>query len=576
MKTFFKKGLITVLAAAMAIASMTTLVGCGPRGEQIDATKTQLHVSNYDGGFGTEWLYAAKDRFTELVKDVSFESGKTGVQIHINPNRDEVGTNIQAGTDNIYFSQDIRINDLITQGLVADISDIVTEETLADVSDGAETGKIVDKLNADWRSVLTALDGKYYALPHNSSFAGMSYDAKLFTAKRYYLKAQADGSWNGQTNAGGWTNVDADKTVGPNGVRGDYDDGLPSTLEELTALFNRIAQIGDEPLIWPGRHTWYVSLLAEGLWTNLSGADEAKLSFDFGSETANNTMRVVTGFNGDTPIVETKTITPATGYLTKQSEARYYMVKAMYDVLSNVDKYLSKDWTGALCHTETQYEYIYSDLESAKDGNSIAMIVDGCWWYNEAKSAFASSEKTYTDDARNRDFRYMPLPWKVSGGVKEGEGRKPTLLDDASSYAIINAKTTPEGGVRDAAKMFLKFLYTDSECIAFQTTTGAPKSVNYTLPDKTKKGMNSFYRSVADIVADANVVLPASAHGIYVHNQSDFMPLRAYIFGSTVNNTEYEFPYNIFTQKQVTVKQYFQGMAITQADWTSAYGTWLA
>ena len=81
MKTFFKKGLITVLAAAMAIASMTTLVGCGPRGEQIDATKTQLHVSNYDGGFGTEWLYAAKDRFTELVKDVSFESGKTGVQI---------------------------------------------------------------------------------------------------------------------------------------------------------------------------------------------------------------------------------------------------------------------------------------------------------------------------------------------------------------------------------------------------------------------------------------------------------------------------------------------------------------
>lgn len=133
MKTFFKKGLITVLAAAMAIASMTTLVGCGPRGEQIDATKTQLHVSNYDGGFGTEWLYAAKDRFTELVKDVPFESGKTGVQIHINPNRDEVGTNIQAGTDNIYFGQDIRINDLITQGLVVDISDIVTEETLADV-----------------------------------------------------------------------------------------------------------------------------------------------------------------------------------------------------------------------------------------------------------------------------------------------------------------------------------------------------------------------------------------------------------------------------------------------------------
>ena len=574
MKSVFKKGFTFILAVVAAIASTTALAGCGPRGEAIDPTKTQIHVSNYNGGWGTDWLYAAKDRFTELVKEISFEDGKTGVQIHVNPNRDEVGTNIQAGTDNIYFSQDIRLNDLIAQGLVADISDIVTEETLADVSGGAETGKVADKLDADQKAVLTALDGKYYGLPHNRSFSGLSYDANLFFKKKYFLKAKADGSWNGQTGAMGWTNKNAEKTVGPNGVRGDYDDGLPSTVEELLALMNRISAVGDEPLIWPGRHTWYVSLLASGLWASLGGADETRLSFDFGSTGTNNTMQIVTGFDGDTPIVATETITPANGYLTKQSEARYNMVKAMYDILTNADKYLSKDWTGTLCHTETQYEYIYSDLESAKDGNSIAMIVDGCWWYNEAKSAFASSQTTYPDTAYDRNFRFMPLPWKVSGGVAEGAGKKPTLLDEASSYAIINAKTTTAPGVLAASKKFLKFLYTDSECVAFQTTTGAPKGVNYTITQETLDNTNSFYCSIAEIVKDANIVLPASAHDIYVYNQSDFMPLRAYVFGSTVDSTEYEFPYSIFIKKEVGVKQYFQGMKISQTDWNSAYGEW--
>ena len=47
--------------------------------EKIDATKTQLYVGTYDGAYGDEWLYAVKTRFEEKYKDVSFESGKTGV-----------------------------------------------------------------------------------------------------------------------------------------------------------------------------------------------------------------------------------------------------------------------------------------------------------------------------------------------------------------------------------------------------------------------------------------------------------------------------------------------------------------
>ena len=54
------------------------MVACGGGGgEQVDDTKTQLYVSNYDGGFGDEWLYSAKAKFEKLYENKSFEDGKT-------------------------------------------------------------------------------------------------------------------------------------------------------------------------------------------------------------------------------------------------------------------------------------------------------------------------------------------------------------------------------------------------------------------------------------------------------------------------------------------------------------------
>lgn len=575
MKKVFRKS-ITLGVSAIMCATMTFgFTGCSlyeQEGEAVDATKTQLHVSNYNGGWGTEWLYNAKDRFEDMFADYQFEDGKTGVQIHVNPNRNDVNTTIRSSTDNIFFSGDIRINDLITQGLVADISDIVTDETLADVSDGKETGKISDKMYDSDKASLTGVDGKYYALPHNRSFAGLTYDAKLFAEKRYYLKANADGSWNGSTNNAGFTNVDADKTVGPNGIRGDYDDGLPSTLAEQIALFNRIAAVGDEPLIWPGRHTWYVTHLSTALWASLAGPDGVRSAFDFGSTGTDeqNTIEVVTGFDGNTPTTESKRITPATGYLTTQTSARYYATKQMYDILSNSDKYLSKKWTGVLCHTETQYEYVYSDLESAKTGHSIAMLVDGNWWYNEASDSFKSSVDRFKEDAENRNFKIMPMPWKVDGGVKEGEGKAPTLVADNTDLCIVKAANT-KGGVLDAAKKFIKFLYTDAECVEFETTTGTPKGVKYEMSPEKYNSMNVYYKSVHDLVKAANVVTSASGHPIYVNNQSDFSPLRTYVIGS--GNSD--FPYSQFINKETTAKSWFEGMNRESA-WASKYEDYIS
>ena len=72
MKKVLKKGSALLLALIMVLS----LAACGGKGnagdasnEQVDDNRTQLYVYNFAGGFGAEWLAAAKERFEELHKD---------------------------------------------------------------------------------------------------------------------------------------------------------------------------------------------------------------------------------------------------------------------------------------------------------------------------------------------------------------------------------------------------------------------------------------------------------------------------------------------------------------------------
>ena len=62
-----RKRLINAMLSCMLISSMVAPVAsCGTRGqfgETVDKKKTQLFVSNYDGGFGTVWLNDLKTAF---------------------------------------------------------------------------------------------------------------------------------------------------------------------------------------------------------------------------------------------------------------------------------------------------------------------------------------------------------------------------------------------------------------------------------------------------------------------------------------------------------------------------------
>ena len=83
-----------VLAALLIFVIVFGSIGCigngGGETEEIDPTRTQLYVANYNGGAGTVWIENMKTAFEEECKKESFEPGKTGVQIMINNLKDEI------------------------------------------------------------------------------------------------------------------------------------------------------------------------------------------------------------------------------------------------------------------------------------------------------------------------------------------------------------------------------------------------------------------------------------------------------------------------------------------------------
>ena len=570
MKFTLKKLLCGILAAGLLVGTCA-MTACN--NESIgDPTKTQLWVFNYDGGWGRSWLDSIKTDFEEKYANVPFEEGKTGVEVQVFMDKVDITQSLRGDTNHVYFTGDVNYNDLAANKLIMSIDDIVTQDTLAEVSDGAETGKIVDKIPVAQREALTAYDGKYYSLPFVDNTCGITYDCDLFETKSYYLKGKDDGSWIGtsatDTGKTYFTNKKSEMTVGPNGIRGDYDDGLPATIEEFKALVARIASTGDAPFIWSGRNAWYATFLGYAVWANLAGIDEAMLSFNYGTGSGEGiTMEYVSGFNGDTPQFKTSTVTPATGYLTHKSKAMYYASDLMHYVFSNND-FRAQKWSTVNTHLMTQREYIYSNLTGSDQ--AIAMLLEGNWWYNEATDSKSFEDSLKYGGSLDRNFKFMPMPVKVSGGVKENEGKKPTLSSMGTFSCFINNNITNPGIVK-AAKEFIKFVYTDKNLSTVQEKCGGKPSVNFTLPAEKYNNLNTFAKSYADMTAVSDIVVTASAAPIFVNNSQEMMNPRTWLFNATVNNVVCG-PLDAFKTYRYSTKQYFIGLDKT--DIWNKYSEW--
>ena len=564
-----KKLLAILLSAVCAVAVM---VGCDAYRpgndddkwyEQVDPSKTQLYVSNLKGGIGHDWLYNVKQRFEAAYADHVFEEGKKGIQVMVDTDNSVNGAWLILPTSEweVYFSENVPFNDYISQGQLLDISDVVKAPAYG------ETETIESKLDDSQKTAFTAMNGNYYVLPHYEAYRGLSYNVTVFEDNKLFL---ADDKDNG--NEGFIMRLTDKRSAGPNGKYGDYDDGLPATVEEFFKLCDRMAMVGVTPIVWPGAYVGYAEYIVDAFAQAFMGADACRYDLTFDS--GNDTVEIITGFNGDTPITQQISVTNENGYLLRQQSGKYFGYAVLQNIIKNIDKYvysLSNN-NSTFTHYDSQEEFLVGEFEN----KPIGMIADGNYWWNETSvsGAYQRSVNQFADRAKaeNRNFSWMSLPGVWSAEDGETPATELVLRDVMKSYCFVNGNIADKPAKVAAAKAFVSFCYTDESLQEFTTTTGVAKGLDYELTSEQLASLTKFGQSCWTMRQEGTVVRSISGNQMFMENEQEFT---AYLHRSTVSGQSYQTPFTAF-KAGVSAKDYFMGNWIAQSDWNRDYSKYFA
>lgn len=252
-------------AAACAVGGQT---------EDIDQLRTQLYVRNFEGGFGSDWLRAAKARFEEAFKNKSYEEWKQGVQIIIAPPAKTDGISLRPNLNNtvnkVFFNESVYYYDYIRDGLLLDITDAITTP----LTEFGETRSIADKMSEEQRGYYLTQNGKYYGISHYAGYNGIVYDMDLFDKYSLYF---ADSEISELI-----VNETDERSAGPDGIFGTSDDGLPATFDEFFVLCDKMLELSIKPITWPGQYyNTYIEKVINALYVDDVGLEQSMLNYTF-------------------------------------------------------------------------------------------------------------------------------------------------------------------------------------------------------------------------------------------------------------------------------------------------------
>ena len=550
-----------IISVMLATLFATSLVACGRTGggiddEEVDETKTQLYISNFDGGFGSQWLYSVKDRFESDYANYKGADGKVGVQIFIDKTKDNANTILDAAAisrDEIFFVENFLYYDAISRGLAMDISDIVTEDI------EGEGKSIEDKLTVTQQSYYKYSDGKYYGLPHYESFFGIIYDVDMFEEELLYFADEVD---NG--NDGFILSLDDDFSTGPDGEYNTYDDGLPSTYAEFYKLCEKMQDLGITPVSWTGQYQDYAARLCSSLHAAYEGEEQMYLNYSLNG-TATHLVDSIDD-NGNVVLSEPQAITNTNGYLLQKQAGKYYAISFLEKMIDE-NWYTTSSFSNAQSHTQAQEDFLYGRLSSKKE--HIGMLFEGIWWENEADGVFADMSKMYTEAKAGRYSRrlgFMPMP-KAPGQALG----KTTLIDDLYSGCFIKSNISSEKV--EIAKEFVKYCNTDKSLVEFSKLTSTPKALEYEISENDLKDLSYFGRNIFEVRKNANMVYPVSNNLLV--NSSLLKFKGVYAWTTNVSGMLYasETIAKTIKNNNIGAKAYFEGLAknTTKSSWESAY-----
>lgn len=563
---FMKK----TVAMILALSAVIPMAGCFGESGGIDPNKTQIYIAGYDGGTGNVWLdnlaaaWNAKNDKYEVIPIPERITQKDLVNA--------INTGV---TDyDVYFTGDVGYQTNIYNGTLEDLSDVIKMEV-----DGEGKGTIEQKIGYRenyyenvWKPIASRNGEGMYMLPYCDNFGGLIFDYDTFVENNILSYASARDSatlaaldaqgvayevegvrlkmksYTGDDVLFNYEAGDYILTAGKDGKYGTYDDGQPITESEWVAMLGRITQKNMKPFLWTGMYSTYVDMITESVFAYYSGLEEFTHYFDF---------------DGDITIGGQKvTITPDTGY-------KVYGMDGMSKALEFVNGYLNdKNYyhpktEQSISHTETQGNFILGyQLEKDKP----AMIVEGNWWENEARSVFNTPSVVNAGRGYGkRDYRYMCLPKMEGAYGLDGNG-------NGSVFSVLNsgAVLVPKMGESavDQAKLaqikdFLGFMLTDENLAKFTQETGIINAYDYQLSNEQLGSLSYFSKNVYSMIHDKENVDFSRAPLLFASQPIRFATNGGFgtqYFTFTYNKVGYESSMIAFRQG-ITPAQLVQGGA---------------
>ena len=564
-----RKRLLALMSTLLIGAtSASTFVGCGGAGGskiELDPNKANLLVATFNGGVGYQWLEDAAARFEKLYENSThFEEGKTGVKVHVDKNKDSYrGGQLQEKTlkMDVYFTEGVEYYTFINKDKVADLTDIVSGANSSLEAYG-ESGTIADKLDPNFAGYLTSqTGGKYYMLPFYDGFYGFVYDIELFENEGFFMDNEGDfvpllidkETMTEEEIEAAREEYNANKSNGPDGKHGTYDDGLPATYDEMIALCDRIVEMSCIPFCYSGQYTDYVSKAFRSFVADYEGYDGMSLNY-----TLNGTANLVTSIEDDGSLTGNVTtqevpINEGNAYELQKQAGKYYALK-MQEELFGSTKYIGNSWN-SFSFTVAQTEFIKSKYTSTP----YAMLADGVWWENEATFAFEEFEATTGESKEDRRFGWLPVP--KAPGQEAGDQ---TMFSANSSFCFINKKCDN----MELAKEFMKFLHTDSEMSKFSAKTSISRALNYKVKDEDKANATNFGKNIIEMRDSSTVVYPYSALKVVIDNPTFFDETRWFLW-SNVGGVKKD-PFPLFQKGKATAEDYFNGLyTFEKSEWKS-------
>ncbi len=528
-----KRNKTKFLALGMAaVLSVGVAAGCGNGniGKDEDSSKiTQISFRQWGGtASSTDWLQQAADRFAAEKANEPYESGKKGVKVEISTNKDSDYTSSIPDYDILMDENSANIYDMQTRGYLADIDDIVKG--------------LQSKIEPQLLPKLKGADGKYYGLPHYSYDVSISYNVDLFKTENLYIAAPGEESVVNYkssllpASSAGVNfvfNENTKKSCGPNGIPNDYDDGLPSSLEEFIVLCDYIKnkkQINPFSISDINGGANYAFMLIESLWAGMVGTDAMKATnCNFTDAEVEVVKEGALSYDGTLLNTGIKMPQTETVVLSDDNGYRMYDMSARYYALSFLELAKNKGWfkNQQMTNTKAQEFFVLGNY-NANDNDRCAMLVDSTFWYGESVSGGTLTKYKSLSGGKEANVSMMPMPVQLTGQVTEGNGKKPTVID-TSATVFVNKRVEKNEGLFRAVKEFIEFLYSDAELKAFTETSKLTMNLKY---DYDKSSLGNFYAGVLEIEKAAGDKVYAASDNIkFSKNRSSF----SLIWGGKLN-----------------------------------------